>query len=130
VPAAWGEVYHARDSRLQRDVAVKVLRAAPHDASLRARVWREAAWLHGDALLGLLRVRRVPLQRRSRHAAARLLNRKIDWTPCEGTCRGVETRCESRPLPDRGARRRFSGAVLVAYERRTHDAGRNRDAPV
>jgi serine/threonine protein kinase/tetratricopeptide (TPR) repeat protein len=37
-----GEVYHAHDSRLQREVAVKVLRSAPHDPSRRARVWREA----------------------------------------------------------------------------------------
>ena len=37
-----GEVYQAHDSRLQREVAVKVLRSAPQDASRRARVWREA----------------------------------------------------------------------------------------
>jgi serine/threonine protein kinase len=37
-----GVVYAARDSRLERDVALKMIRAASGDPNARARLWREA----------------------------------------------------------------------------------------
>jgi len=37
-----GVVYEARDDRLQRTIAIKMLRGVPEDRSQRDRLWREA----------------------------------------------------------------------------------------
>ena len=37
-----GEVYRARDPRLERDVAIKVIRSLSSNSEAQARLWREA----------------------------------------------------------------------------------------